>query len=146
PGPRMTFISRRDLLKRAGMAGAAAALPLAHLSAVPPSTQPARGALEHFSAQGAELLDAIVGRLIPTDELGPGAREAGVVRYIDRALGGALASFRQAYTSGLSALERHARSSRGKSFLELPPGDQDSVLTEIETGAATGFSGSSAVF
>jgi gluconate 2-dehydrogenase gamma chain len=35
------------------------------------------------------FLEAAVGHLIPTDELGPGARDAGVVVYIDRQLFGA---------------------------------------------------------
>jgi gluconate 2-dehydrogenase gamma chain len=91
-------------------------------------------------------MDAIVARLIPTDEHGPGATEARAVRYIDRALAGALASSRTAYTSGLAALDQYARSSRGAAFRELSPIDQDSVLIDVETGAATGFTGSSAAF
>ncbi len=66
--------------------------------------------------------------------------------YIDRALGGALAGSRQAYTAGLEALDRYSRSSRGKAFLDLPARDQDSVLIDVETGSATGFPGGSAGF
>ena len=51
----------------------------------------------------------MVDRLIPSDALGPGAREARAAHYIDRALGGALASSRQAYAAGLAALDRYAR-------------------------------------
>ena len=152
----MTFISRRDLLKRVGAAAAAA--PMAgtlDLDRVPaPAAETAgdlaqtgaRTALESFTAAEAELMDAIVARLIPTDENGPGATEAHAVRYIDRALGSALASSRQVYTAGLAALDRYAQSSRGDVFTRLSPTDQDSVLIDVETGAATGFSGSSAVF
>jgi len=68
------------------------------------------------------------------------------VHYIDRALGGALSSSRQAYTSGLAALDRYSRSSRGKPFTELSATDQDSVLIDVETGAATGFPERSSVF
>jgi gluconate 2-dehydrogenase gamma chain len=160
----MTFISRRDLLKRAAVVGAAAAVPgdvarpfqgrqddggaespalhgpAAHDMAA------AREPLESLTASEADLLDAIVARLIPTDANGPGATEARAVHYIDRALGGALASSRQAYTAGLAALDRYTRSSRGKPFLELSHTDQDSVLIDVETGAATGFAGSSAAF
>ena len=60
--------------------------------------------LETLTAQEADLLDLIVARLIPSDALGPGAREARVVRYIDRALGGALAGSRDAYRAGLGGL------------------------------------------
>src|SRR5258707_10142972 len=102
--------------------------------------------LENLTATEADLLEAIVTRRIPSDATGPGATEARAAHYIDRALGGALASSRQAYTAGLAALDRYSRSSRGKAFTELSATDQDSVLIDVETGAATGFTGSSAAF
>ncbi|MCU1382415.1 MAG: gluconate 2-dehydrogenase gamma chain [Acidobacteria bacterium] len=162
----MTFISRRDLLKRAAIVGAAAAAsddvsrrlePSAEAAATegPATTSEAlhgdaiaaaREPLENLTAAEADLLDAIVARLIPSDANGPGATEARAAHYIDRALGGALASSRQAYTAGFAALDRYARSSRGKGFTELTTTDQDSVLIDVETGAATGFAGSSAAF
>jgi gluconate 2-dehydrogenase gamma chain len=161
----MTFISRRDLLKRAGALGAAAAVPGDITRGVQPgdiapdtagsaeavavhreAMAAAREPLENLTAAEADLLEAIVARLIPTDANGPGATEARAAHYIDRALGGALASSRQSYTSGLAALDRYARSSRGKAFTELSGTDQDSVLIDVETGAATGFTGSSAAF
>jgi gluconate 2-dehydrogenase gamma chain len=40
----------------------------------------------YLSPQEVRFLDAAVERLIPTDELGPGAKEAGVSCYIDRQL------------------------------------------------------------
>ncbi len=154
------IITRRDLLRGAGVAAAAAAaLPLPGVAlpgaavpgaAVQGAAAAVRGALESLTAQEADLLDLIAARLIPSDALGPGAREAGAVRYIDRALGGALASSRDAYRSGLAAFDRYCRMSRGRPFGELSPIDQDSVLIDVETGAATGsgagFSGSSAQF
>jgi len=163
----MTFISRRDLLKRAAVVGAAAAAsddvarrlqPSAEAAAEADGSaeafalhdhaamEAAREPLENLTATEADLLDAIVARLIPTDANGPGATEARAAHYIDRALGGALASSRPAYTSGLAALDRYTRSSRGKAFTELSATDQDSVLIDVETGAATGFTGSSAQF
>src|SRR4051812_45448809 len=157
----MTFISRRDLLKRAAVVGAAAAASddIARrlhpdveaaeggsAEAAAPHLMAAREPLENLTAAESDLLEAIVARLIPTDANGPGATEARAAHYIDRALGGALASSRPAYTSGLAALDRYARSSRGKAFTELSATDQDSVLIDVETGAATGFSGSSAQF
>jgi gluconate 2-dehydrogenase gamma chain len=152
------FISRRELLKRAGLAGAAAAavpievLATGELAAVPTRVAaqaiPARvrEPLENITAGEAEVLEAIVARLIPTDATGPGATEARAARYIDRALGGALASSRQMYTAGLAALDRYARSSRGASFARLPATDQDAMLMDVEAGVATGFPGSPAAF
>ncbi len=160
----MTFISRRDLLKRAGAIGAAAAASDEVARRLQPGVQAvsegsadavalrdhameaAREPLENLTATEADLLDAVVARLIPTDAGGPGATEARAAHYIDRALGGALASSRQAYTAGLAALDRYARSSRGKAFTELSATDRDSVLIDVETGAATGFTGGSAPF
>jgi gluconate 2-dehydrogenase gamma chain len=158
----MTFISRRDLLKRAAVVGAAVAASDGVAEGLEPGAgaaaiggpdgaighvmEAAREPLENLTATEADLLEAIVARLIPTDANGPGAAEARAAHYIDRALGGALASSRPAYTSGLAALDRYARSSRGKTFTELSATDQDSVLIDVETGAATGFTGSSAQF
>lgn len=152
-------VSRRDLLKRAGMAGAALTIPLtpvggegpAAAGAMPePATavQPAvrREPIENLTAAEADLLEVICSRIIPSDENGPGAREARAAHFIDRALGGALAASRPAYTAGFAALDRYARSSRGKPFLELSERDMDSVLIDVETGAATGFQGSPAAF
>lgn len=144
-------LTRRELLSGAACAGVAAttltttgasAAELGHESA---RTIP-REAFENLTATESQLLERITERLIPSDEHGPGAKEARVAHYIDRALGGALANQRQTYASGLAALERYARSSRGKSFLELSGTDQDSVLIDCETGGATGFTGSSAQF
>jgi gluconate 2-dehydrogenase gamma chain len=166
----MTFISRRELLKRAAVVGAAATVPSAVARRLQPSAEAAtegsaeaarsaeafalhdhemaaaREPLENLTATEADLLEAIVARLIPSDARGPGAAEARTAHYIDRALGGALASSRQAYTAGLAALDRYTRSSRGKAFTELSATDQDSVLIDVETGTATGFTGSSAAF
>jgi gluconate 2-dehydrogenase gamma chain len=138
----MTFISRRDLLKRAAFAAAAVPVLRRPTEAFALQGRP----VENLTAEESTILDAVVARLIPSDDLGPGAKEAGAVHYIDRALGGALASSRQAYASGLAALDKYARSSRGDAFARLSSTDQDSVLIDVETGAATGFTGSSAVF
>ncbi len=149
------FISRRELIKRAGLAGVAAVVSPALASADPAgpaqaaataSRSIAREPLENLTAAESDILEAIVARLIPTDASGPGAAEARAAHYVDRALGGALASSRQAYTAGLAALDRYARSSRGRPFAELSADDQDGVLTDVERGAADGFTGTSTAF
>src|SRR5690348_4611645 len=93
------IISRRDILRRAATVGAAAVAapvavlgPAAPAAAAEPAVQdaataaPAREAFENLTATEAELLEAIVERLVPSDEHGPGAREARAAHYIDRAL------------------------------------------------------------
>jgi gluconate 2-dehydrogenase gamma chain len=150
-------VSRRDLLKRAGLAGAALTMPVtpatpaglldqSQSSAPKPAAAPRREPIENLTAYEADLLEAICARIIPTDANGPGAREARAAHYIDRALGGALSSSRQAYSAGLAAFDAYCKSSRRAPFTELPARDQDSVLIDVETGAATGFTGSSAAF
>jgi len=150
------FITRRELLRRAGLAGAAAASGPPNgfarhaswtLDIVSPQSPTApRDRFDTLSAAEAEVLEAVVARLIPSDATGPGALEARAAHFIDRALAGALASSRSAYAEGLSALDQYATASRGKRFSELSAADQDAVLIDLETGAATGFAGGSAAF
>jgi gluconate 2-dehydrogenase gamma chain len=151
-------VSRRDLLKRAGLAGAALTMPVTPATpaeieqarpALPPqprSVEPRLEPVENLTAEEMDLLEAICARLIPSDANGPGAREARAAHYIDRALGGFLKDQREAYRSGFAAFDRYCRSSRGDAFTKLSARDQDSVLIDVETGSATGFPGSSAQF
>lgn len=149
-------VSRRDLFKRAGLAGVALTVPVssatsaeieqARPAAAVPVPTVKREPVENLTAHEADLLEAICARIVPTDANGPGAREARAAHYIDRALGGALEESREAYRAGLAAFERYCQSSRRAPFLELSTRDQDSVLIDVETGAVTGFTGSSAQF
>jgi len=106
--------------------------------------------LVNLSARETAILTAMVDRLIPSDEHGPGAVECGALQYIDRGLGGALSEDREAYQTGLAGLDRYSRYSRGAPFIELEPSVQDSVLLDLDTGGATGsgagFGGSSGAF
>jgi len=107
---------------------------------------PAPEALETLTAAESSTLDAIVARLIPTDDNGPGAAEARAGHYIDRALGGALASSREVYRAGLAAVDGYARMSKGAPFQQLSSQDQDAVLSDMETDVATGFTPDSSTF
>ena len=147
-------IARREMLKRAGAAGAAGAaaiFPAAQLTN-PAQAQsraaaaPLREALETLTATESDILEAIVARIIPTDNNGPGAAEARAAHYIDRALTGPLASSKAAYVSGLAAVDAYAQSSKGASFTKLAARDQDAVLTDMEKNAATGFRPNAAAF
>ncbi len=134
--------SRRVLLTRTVLFGAGAIVPADMLRRRMPddpapaaaSTQAAaRETLETLTAAEAATLDAIAARLIPTDENGPGAAEARATRYIDRALGGALADAREAYRTGLADVDARARASKGAPFAQLSAADQDAILTEMES-------------
>jgi gluconate 2-dehydrogenase gamma chain len=147
------LISRRELLKRAGIVGAAAVVPansylVADDSSLLPAAQTAaaREPFEHLTTVEADVLEAMVARLIPSDANGPGAKEARASRYIDRALGGALASSRPLYAAGLAAVDRLAQSSKGKTFKDLLAEEQDAILTSVEEGNVSGFADAAAFF
>ena len=127
----MTGISRRDLLKTAGLAGMA-------ITAIPHFSRVLSYRRELFaqtrSLNTAELatLTAICSRLIPTDDNGPGAVEAGAPNYIDRALSGWLAPSRPDYTSGLATIDSTSQQKFNKAFTALSAQQQDAVLGDVE--------------
>lgn len=134
----MRHISRREMLRRLG-----AGLGVAVVPALPaPARARAQAAVGDtfitFNAVEAETVRAVVARLIPADQSGPGALEARADRYIDRALSGALKASRPAYTTGLAAINAAAQSSKSAAFAKLSAADQDAVLTQIE-GSSTPF-------
>jgi len=144
------MISRRDLLKQIGIAGAAAVAPASSAPEAAatqrPTASPPREAPESLTAAESDILEAISARLIPSDAEGPGAREARAAHYIDRALAGPLSSSREAYAAGLAALDAYARTSKGGSFARLSAADQDAVLADVEANRASGFTPNGTAF
>lgn len=140
----MADLSRREMLKRVVVAGAAASLP-GPATAVA-AVQPPVESFETLAAGEGVTLRAVVARLIPSDERGPGALEAGAATYIDRALAGPLAGSREAYRDGLAALDRYARSAKGERFATLAAADQDALLRNVEANAAPEFGPGAAGF
>jgi len=134
-------LSRRDMLRRSAALGAVAVVPAELLA------QAARAApYTNLTAAEAATLEGIVARLIPSDANGPGALEAGAARYIDAALGDALAVQRPAYAAGLAAHDAYARSRAGGAFATLATARQDELLGDLEQNRATGFTPSSSAF
>lgn len=133
--------TRREMLRRGAALGAVVAVPANVLA------QAARAApYANLTATEAATLEAVVARLIPADETGLGALEAGAARYIDGALGSALAAQRPAYAAGLAALDAYARAQAGGSFAALAPERQDALLADLEQNRATGFMPSPSAF
>src|SRR5438105_4545845 len=58
------------------------------------------GGYQFFTAVEAAFIDAAVARLIPKDDLGPGAKEAGATLFIDRQLAGSFGSGERWYMQG----------------------------------------------
>jgi gluconate 2-dehydrogenase gamma chain len=115
-------------------------------------------ATKYFTASEMHFVRAAVSRLIPADELGPGALEAGVAEFIDSQLAG---SFGQAsswymqgpwhlgtqqqgyqlsltpselYRSAIPPVDAYCRQRHGAIFAELPAAKQDEVLHALEKG------------
>lgn len=110
-------LSRRDLLRTAGAAGAAAAAPgfesaqaqqpapttgVAAPAALSPEPLAAReaGVLFFFNDVEAKFVAAAVERLIPAEPDWPGAGWAGVLNFIDRQLAGAYGAGARMYLKG----------------------------------------------
>src|SRR5690349_20759965 len=134
--------------------------------AVPQNQVPRPGQIPAPAPQGyrfltnaeVETLTAMVDRLIPADDFGPGGVEAGVVTFIDRELGGQFGAAARWYMAGpwaegsrsqgwqlaltpaqiyrtaFLALDRWCLGVKGKRFVELAATDQDEVLTLLEGG------------
>jgi len=119
--------SRRDLIV------AAAFVPLAALTAqaqaVPAALTPTQ----------LKTLEAFIDRLIPTDELGPGAVAAGARVYIERVLAGPNVNEKAQFLEGLEAVDAYAKRTQGGSLAELSPEKRDQILKAIDDGTAQGL-------
>jgi gluconate 2-dehydrogenase alpha chain len=87
----------------------------------------------------ADTLTAVLERLFPADENGPGATEIGVLEYIDRALGGAYTGLRNIYRLGLFAIEQASRARFQVGFSQASFEQQDALLAELEEGTLAKF-------
>ncbi|MGH7542241.1 MAG: gluconate 2-dehydrogenase subunit 3 family protein, partial [Gemmatimonadota bacterium] len=92
-----------------------------------------------LTPEEARELEAVAARIFPTDDT-PGAREAGVIHFIDRAFDAFQADALPFAREGLSDLAVRARRAdpASESFSALDEARQDAVLQEIE---AEGFFG-----
>jgi gluconate 2-dehydrogenase gamma chain len=161
PSHRRIFLKQvAAVVGAAPLAGATTAIATAaQARPTEPSTgEPFSTAWLFFNADEARTADAALARLIPTDDDGPGAREAGVVVFLDRQLAGAWGhgdhfyrkgpfllgtpqqGYQLAFTPaemfrlGFAKLDENARKLRGAAFADLTPEQQDELLTQAEQG------------
>jgi gluconate 2-dehydrogenase gamma chain len=92
-----------------------------------------------FNRDDAATVAALAEVLMPGAPGKPGARDAGVLNYIDLALAGAYADLQNFYRSGLRQLEEYCRSTYHESFVRLNAAQQQAVMTALEQGKAAGF-------
>jgi gluconate 2-dehydrogenase gamma chain len=86
-----------------------------------------------LSAAEAREIDAITQRIMPTTNT-PGAKEAGVIYFIDKAVGTHAKEWLPDLRKGLADLAQRAGKKRrgATSFASLPVADQDAILIDIE--------------
>jgi gluconate 2-dehydrogenase gamma chain len=122
----------------AGIGWAAAELTDVESALLWASQQTGGGGTAAFSvltAGQAEALDAMTSRILPAVDGRPGAREAGVIHFIDRALSTFNRSQRRLYIDGTADLNRRAgaRWKDAGRFAALTAPQQDELLRGIET-------------
>jgi gluconate 2-dehydrogenase gamma chain len=115
---------------------------------VPPQDRLIHIPLHFFDAAEAAIVMAAASRIFPADESGPGAKEAGVVVYIDRHLAGPYGSDSHRYTqppfdSGVPELGYQGKATPAEIYREglkglagfhlLPAAEQDKALAQIES-------------
>lgn len=130
--------SRRDFVASSGalVGGAwlAANLPAIEAAAAHARRALARRApLEILTPEEARELEAVAAQIIPTDET-PGAREAGVIYFMDKALGTFGSQFLGPVRGGLPDLLKtaHAKNPAVRGFAELSSEQQMEVLRSME--------------
>ena len=128
-----------------------------------PAARPATAASAYeptyFTAEEWAFVSAAVSRLIPADEQGPGALEAGVPEYIDRQMNTPYASGalwfmqgpfnadaapemgwqsklvpKQIYRLGIAATEELCKKAYNSTFAGLDSATRDNVLKQLEAG------------
>jgi gluconate 2-dehydrogenase gamma chain len=175
----MSTINRKDFVAAIGTLGAGAALagpaePVeaatttphhhptpAHAKTTPKTYAPLESIGEgylFFTAPESAFVEAAVARLIPADDLGPGAKEAGVAYYIDQQLNGAFGAAAHTYMQGpyaeglptqgyqlaltpadvyrigIAECDAACAKEYGKTFAQLGAAQQDAVLGTLDHG------------
>ena len=139
-------LSRRNFLTRAG--GAVSTVWLsAHWPAIVAAAEHAHQAaksaspakFQFFSPEQAVEIDSITARIIPSDET-PGAREAGVVYFIDKALTTFAVDDQKTYREGLPGLQARVRElfPTVEKFSAATPDQQDQLLHTFDDKANNG--------
>jgi gluconate 2-dehydrogenase gamma chain len=128
-------------------------------AAMAPAKAPSDYQPSWFTAEEWAFVQAAVARLIPADELGPGALEAGAAEYIDRQMHTPYASGaqwymqgpfvtdapsemgyqlqlspQQLYRLGIAAFDAHCKKQSGQVFAAQDSAAQARLLGELEAG------------
>jgi gluconate 2-dehydrogenase gamma chain len=124
--------SRRTCLKIMVAAAGGAAAGVGGAKLVGRMGRAPEGPWRVLTPDEARLVEAVSEQIIPADR-DPGAKEAGVVYFIDRQLDGPYKRFAEKYHAGLACLAKTSQALHGKPFEELPWPDQTRVLQALES-------------
>jgi gluconate 2-dehydrogenase gamma chain len=177
-------VSRRRFLVTGATSGASVGVVLASSALAQAQPQPSSTAqplhviqpdastlqnpgFEFFTPFQAAIVAAVAARLIPTDDNGPGATEAGVVYFIDRQLASSYGMsgrryeqgpwengaptqgdqsgllMRDRYRLGILGIEAYAQQQYQLGFSQLSTDQHDRILTDMLHGVPNTFGGSS---
>lgn len=123
----MNMINRRQFIKQAVICYGSLLL----LPGCIRGTQ--KSSLRVFTNEEAECLGCICEQLIPADNFS-GAREAGVVNFIDKLLFQRFPELTEPYRNGVRSLENFCRETYRSTFAQLDWDAQHHVLTRMEKG------------
>ena len=124
-------MSRREFLGQSAIYGSTF---LAFLNMPRPNAMAAAhasGEPVSFSQQQWKTVEAITGRIIPTDHE-PGAIEANCVNFIDKALANEDEAQMSVYENGLNGVKVVSNKRFRKDFSDLDPDQQDEILASLE--------------
>lgn len=124
-------LSRRTLLRYT--LGVLSAEQLRALQHAHEAVKSGTARLEYFDADTAREVESIASAIIPTDDK-PGAKEAGVIYFIDRALITFDKDKRELYRTGLAGMQakRQSMFPDSKSIAALSDDQRNALLTSIE--------------
>ena len=133
-------ISRREFVRNTGLYGAGLLIALDLPRPRAAAAAAASKARSILSEHEWRTIESACARIIPSSSGGePGAREAGCVNFIDKALAHEDAEALPLYRAGVQCLDTVATTLRGEPFAKLEEEDQDDLLRSLELGDVPGW-------
>jgi hypothetical protein len=126
-------LSRRLLLQAIAATIGATAIPAGWMELAHAAQASGPAKLTFFTTADAADVEAIAAQIIPTDDT-PGAREAGVIHFIDRALASHLSQLASDYRAGLKDFQAACRGHQpgAASFSSLAAEQQIAFLKTVD--------------
>jgi gluconate 2-dehydrogenase gamma chain len=133
PQPTDNRHTRREVMALASVALGGAVTGVGGAMLVGQVDRSLPGGWHFFTPDEALVVEAISEQIIPADQ-DPGAKQAGVVYFIDRQLVGPYQRFQAKYRNGLRSLAATCQRQYQKSFEALAWDDQTKLLRSLEAG------------